>query len=90
MKKTSFMFIIAALSAVFMFSSCSSDNDFETGKQQLESQGYTDVENTGYNWLCCSKDDGFSTGFEAKDKNGKIVRGCFCSSVGKGITIRFE
>jgi len=73
-----------------LISGCSSDNDFDNGKRQLESQGYTDVVNTGYDWFCCGKDDGFSTGFSAKDKSGNVVEGCFCSSVGKGITIRFE
>jgi hypothetical protein len=75
---------------VFTFVSCSSNNDFQKGKKQLEQQGYTDVKNTGYEVFCCGKDDTFSTGFEAKDKNGKIVKGCFCSQWLKGLTIRFE
>jgi hypothetical protein len=53
---------------VFTFVSCSSNNDFQKGKKQLEQQGYTDVKNTGYEVFCCGKDDTFSTGFEAKDK----------------------
>ena len=71
---------------------CTSDNDFEKGKKQLETQGYTDVENTGYNAFCCSNDDSFSTGFKCKDKDkdGNTVKDCFCSGVGKGVTIRFE
>jgi hypothetical protein len=80
---------VLLLSAVFL-SGCTSDNDFEKGKKQLETQGYTDVRNTGYNMFCCSDDDDFSTGFTAKDKQGNIVKGCFCSAIGKGITIRFE
>jgi len=69
---------------------CSSDTDFKKGKQQLESQGYTNVKNTGYSAFCCGEDDEFSTGFSAIDKSGNTVRGCFCSAFGKGITIRFE
>lgn len=70
--------------------SCSSDSDFEKGKKQLEMQGYSHVENTGYNAFCCSGDDDFSTGFKAINKNGEDVEGCFCSSIMKGVTIRFD
>ncbi len=77
------------LVAVFI-SSCTSSNDFEKGKKQLEQQGYTDVVNTGHNFFCCDQKDTFSTGFRCKDKSGNIVEGCFCSNVLKGVTIRFE
>jgi hypothetical protein len=30
-----------------MLVSCTSNNDFENGKQQLDSQGYTEIVNTG-------------------------------------------
>lgn len=53
-------------------------------------QGYTNVTNTGYSLFCCDKNDDFSSGFEAVDKEGKVVKGCFCSGLLKGITIRFE
>lgn len=71
-------------------SGCSSSNDFEKGAKQLENMGYTDIENTGYSAFCCSDDDSFSTGFSCKDKQGKTVKGCFCSGALKGLTIRFE
>lgn len=74
-----------------MLSSCTSETAFDKGKAQLEMQGYTDVQNTGYSWLCCGKDDTYSSGFIAKDKSGNEVSGCICSGfLGKGITIRFE
>ncbi len=73
-----------------LFSSCTSENDFQKGKQQLEQQGYTDVVNTGIDLLCCDENDGFTTGFSAKDKNGNTVEGCFCSGVTKGLTVRFQ
>lgn len=44
-----------------LFSSCTSENDFQKGKQQLEQQGYTDVVNTGIDLLCCDENDGFTT-----------------------------
>ena len=80
----------ASLLLLAALNGCTSSNDFEKGKKQLEQQGYTDVKNTGHNFFCCDEKDTFSTGFECKDKNGGIVKGCFCSSVLKGITIRFE
>ena len=73
----------------FSIVSCTSDNDFSKGKKQLENQGYTDIVNTGWNAFCCDRKDNFSTGFKAKDKNGNEVKGCICSGVLKGITIRF-
>lgn len=69
---------------------CTSDNDFEKAKKQLQAQGYTNIENTGYDLFCCSDEDNFSTGFKAKDKNGNIVEGCICSGILKGLTIRFK
>lgn len=70
--------------------SCTNQNDFEKGKKQLEMQGYKNIKNTGYEFFCCSDKDEFSTGFEAQDKNGNIVKGCICSGLLKGITIRFN
>ena len=75
---------------VLFFVSCTSSKDFENGKKQLENMGYTDIENTGYNAFCCSDDDSYSTGFKCKNKQGETVKGCFCSSAFKGVTIRFE
>lgn len=83
--------ILAGVVVVMLaLNSCTSDSDFEKGKKQLEMQGYRDVKNTGYNAFCCSNDDSFSTGFKAIDKDGNEVKGCFCSAIGKGVTIRFE
>jgi hypothetical protein len=81
-----FLLVLYFLSVV----SCTSSNDFEIGKQQLEQSGYTNVVNTGYSMFCCSKDDDFSTGFKCKNKKGEIVTGCFCSTLLKGVTIRFN
>lgn len=81
--------LISAFLLLFI-SSCTSNGAFENGKKQLQMQGYSNIENTGYSWFCCSKDDDFSTGFEAIDKNGNKVTGCFCSGVLKGVTIRFN
>lgn len=86
MKKTKILLAVLIISAT----ACTSSNDFLKAKKQLESQGYTDVEKTGWESFCCGKDDQFATGFKAKDKNGNEVKGCICSSLGKGITIRYE
>lgn len=84
--------ILSSLTVVVISSlcSCSSNNDFNKGKQQLKNQGYTNISNTGYSFFCCSEEDTFSTGFKATDKNGNKVTGCFCSGLLKGITIRFD
>jgi len=86
--KNKLRIIIMALS--FFAISCSSQNDFDKGRAQLEQQGYTEIEETGHKFFCCAEEDTFSTGFKCKDKNGNTVTGCFCSSVFKGVTIRFD
>jgi len=32
---------------------------------------------TGYNWVACSNDNFYSTGFEATNSKGKVVSGFF-------------
>lgn len=46
--------ILIILLFIITISSCTSDNDFIKGKQQLEQQGYVDVINTGFNAFCCA------------------------------------
>lgn len=93
--KCSLLFRQATLAAILMLaavylSGCSSKNDFSKGKEQLEQQGYTEIVNTGHKWFCCDEKDTYSTGFKCKDKSGKVVEGCFCSTVLKGVTVRFK
>lgn len=82
--------LIGFLLLLTILNSCTSDNDFLKGKQQLEQQGYNNITNTGYKFFCCDEKEGFSTGFSCYDKNSKQVTGCFCSGLLKGVTIRFE
>lgn len=55
----------------------------------LVSQGYTDIQITGYRVFGCSEDDDFSTGFTAK-MNNKTVSGVVCSGILKGATTRLD
>lgn len=84
--KRLFLSLIIAVSLY----SCTSKKDFEKGKAQLENMGYSEIENTGYSSFCCDDKDTYSTGFKCIDKKGNQVTGCFCSSLTKGVTIRFE
>ena len=86
MKKKNLLLVLFSVSIL----SCTNPRDFEKGKRQLEMQGYTDIIDTGYSPFCCSDNDDFSTGFECKDKQGNTVKGCICSGLMKGITIRFQ
>lgn len=81
-------FIFYALSLFVL--SCTSQSDFEKGKKILEQQGFIDVQKTGVSLLCCDKKEQFTTGFTCISKEGKVVSGCFCSSFGKGMTVRFN
>lgn len=80
----------ALIISILVLMGCSSEDDFQKGKRQLELQGYTNIESTGYDWFCCSDKDTYSTGFKAMAKDSTIVEGCICSGVFKGVTIRFK
>lgn len=82
--------IAIAILFTLSLTSCTSDKDFEKGKRMLEAQGFTNVINTGHNYFCCDDKDSFSTGFKATAKDGTTIKGCFCSSLFKGVTIRYE
>ena len=84
MKKLILMGAIFALA----LSSCMTDEP--NAKRLLESEGYTNIEFTGYNCFECSEDDWYSTGFEATNSNGNHVKGTVCAGMWKGKTIRFD
>lgn len=88
MKK--FTLILTLIFLCVLIAACTDEDDFSKAKKQLEAQGYTNVENTGYAAFCCSEEDMYRTGFAAKDKSGNTVKGCICSGPLKGITIRYE
>lgn len=96
MKNSLFKFIaplimLLLLSIPFLVTNqCTSETDFNKAKQQLETQGYTDIEMGGHAWFCCDEKDLWSTTFRAKDKNGNVIEGCVCSGILKGVTIRFK
>ena len=86
--KLIFLFCISAI--VIGVLTANTGDGFEIGAKQLEQQGYTNIQNTGNDWFCCADDDYVSTGFECRNSKGEIVKGCICSGVGKGVTIRFQ
>ena len=62
----------------------------EKATSLLEAEGYENIEITGYNFLECSGDDFYHTGFTAT-KNGRVVEGTVCAGIlFKGSTIRFK
>ena len=83
--------IAMALMLCLGLSSCQEqiDKAFNTGRIQLEAQGYTDVTSTGQSY-CCGEGDNFASGFVAVSSKGDHVKGCICSGFNKGVTIRFQ
>lgn len=60
-------------------------------KQILESQGYTNVQMQGYDWLNCSKDDTYHDKFTAKGPTGKQISGVVCGGLlFRGATVRLD
>lgn len=82
---------LAVIALVVAIAGCSAFTDPEDATRVLENAGYTQVKMTGYQFMACSKDDTYHTGFEATAPNGKRVRGTVCAGFWfKNSTIRFE
>jgi len=83
MKKS--LFVTAVFLAAIAVSGCTRP---DATVSMLESQGYTEVDITGYNFFGCSKDDSFHTGWTATSVTGARVEGVACAGLFKGTTIR--
>ena len=81
-------FIVVCLIILSLFLSGCTDAPKATNL--LKSQGYTQVEITGYSFLGCGENDLWRTGFRAKSPNGNYTEGVVCEGVFKGQTIRFD
>jgi hypothetical protein len=65
--------------------------DAEGTTRLLQTEGYTDIEITGYRWGMKSLDDHYCTGFTAKNPSGSIVSGAVTKGImAKGSTMRFD
>ena len=64
--------------------------DSKNAKHVLASQGYKQIEITGYDIFGCSEDDFYHTGFKAVGVNGENVSGVVCQGIFKGATIRIK
>lgn len=76
------------ITAIAVLAACT---DPTTATRVLLDQGYTNVQMTGYNFMACSRDDTYHSGFTAKSPAGHQVSGTVCAGVlFKNSTIRFE
>ncbi len=75
-----------ALCLVVLISGCT---DEDASRRALMSQGFSDIEFTGYEAFACSQDDTFHTGFVAKNPKGDKVKGVVCCGLLKSCTVRF-
>ena len=82
-KKTT---ILTLLIAIVFMSGCTSPQDAD---RALSAQGFSDITYTGYDFMACSEDDIYHTGFRAKNPQGRYVSGTVCSGIFKNATVRF-
>jgi len=83
MKRT----IIMAILALGLLTGCTNKEDAD---RALRAQGFTNIQETGYDFMACSENDFYHTGFTATNSNGKRVSGTVCSGVlFKSATIRY-
>lgn len=61
-----------------------------SAKRVLQEQGYNNIKMTGHQFLMCGDNDVYARGFTAYTKDSILVKGCVCSGINKGYTIRFE
>ncbi len=81
------IFVVFGILVVLMFGCTDKDG----ARSILQSQGYTDVQITGYEFTSCGKDDSLHTGFSAKSPAGIQVTGAVCCGLlFKNCTIRFS
>ncbi len=69
-----------------LLASCTNET---RSRAALLDAGFTDIELTGWDVFACSEDDTFSTGFTAKNPQGRAVSGTVCCGAMKGCTIRW-
>jgi len=83
MKKT---LLIGAI-ALLLLTGCTNRDDAD---RALQAQGFTNIQETGYDFMACSENDFYHTGFTATNSNGKRVSGTVCSGIFfKSATVRF-
>ncbi len=63
--------------------------DEDGSEKALTSQGFSDIQFTGYSAFNCSQDDIFATGFRARNPKGLMVEGTVCCGLLKMCTVRF-
>lgn len=93
MKNTvrAFVIIVITVAAfVFVATSDISCIDKDGTIALLTSQGFTNINITGYDCFSCGKGDVYHTGFTAQSPNGSFVKGTVCKGWLKGATIRFK
>jgi hypothetical protein len=73
------------LSSLLLLSACT---DIEGTIKVLESQGFKDIEITGYAFSGCGENDSYHTTFKAC-RDMKCINGIACKGLFKGITIRY-
>ena len=79
--------ILAGAVLALLLSGCTNKDDAD---RALSAQGFTNIQETGYDFFACSQDDFYHTGFKATNTNGKIVTGTVCSGLlFKSATIRY-
>jgi len=72
-----------------LMAGCSCTNEPHHVNRILETQGYTNINQTGYSFWGCSEDD-VGTGFTATSISGQTVEGVVCCGAwsGKACTTR--
>lgn len=86
----SLLAMIAVVAAIIFVTPKACTNDSDTVRV-LASNGYTDIQITGWRPFSKSKDDFYATGFRAKSASGQVVTGTVTGGlVFKNYTVRLD
>lgn len=83
-------FIACSFSAIIALFGMIGCTDEDGAYQLLFREGYTNIQFTGYDWMACSEDDTYHTGFKATNMKGNQVSGVVCCGYIKACTIRYH
>lgn len=79
---------ITVIALAFLALGCTQQ---DKAQRLLTSQGYTNIEMTGYRFFSCGRDDTYHDGFKATSPVGQPTEGTVCTGMFfKGSTIRFD
>lgn len=79
--------LVATIFSLITLAGCT---DPRAATKALDDMTFKEIEITGWRLWGCGDNYTFTTGFRAKNQNGKVVTGMVCSGWLKGSSVKFD